>query len=158
MRYSLNIPNNNQNISFFPLENSESIISLCCNVWWSSHTISLAFLFLSLLFSIVTGDELVSGFSDKYRVHSLFIVFRPSTKIQLSIQDLPIVIGNSMRNTCLDTMKHDCTSVAWQWTNRKHLLFARGNVCNSKVAFYNKTACFLRHRCLYKDHLVVNPV
>ena len=38
-------------------------------------------------FTIVKGDRVVSGFNDKCKVHTLFIVSKPSTEIQLSIQE-----------------------------------------------------------------------
>ena len=55
------------------------------------------------------------------------------------------------------TVKHDWTSTVWQWTNRKHFLFARGNIWNFKVAFYNKSTCLLRHECFKRDLSVVTP-
>ena len=56
-------------------------------------------------------DKLLSGFSDKYKVHSFFIVSRPSTKIQLSIKALLIDMGKQIINACLDTIKHDWISI-----------------------------------------------
>ena len=96
-------------------------------------------------FSIVTGDKLVSGFNDKYKAHSLFIVSRPSVNIEFSIQGLLIVMGNPIGNAYFDTVKHNWISTVWPWTNRKHFLLARGNIWNPKVAFYNKSsACWAR--------------
>ena len=50
---------------------------------------------------------LVSGFDGKCKVHSFFVVSRLSIEIHLSIQGLPIVMGNSVRNACLGTAKND---------------------------------------------------
>ena len=43
--------------------------------------------------------RIVFGFSDKYKVHILFIVSTASIKIHLSIQSLVIVMGNPMKKT-----------------------------------------------------------
>ena len=92
-------------------------------------------------------DGLLPGLSGKCKVHSLFIVSRHSIEVQLSIQGLLIVIENSARKACLGTVKSDWTCVtAWQWTNRKHFLFWRGNIRNTKVASNNKTTWLLSHR------------
>ena len=63
------------------------------------------------------------------------------------IQDLLIVIAKLVRKECLGTVKHDWTSIVWEWTNRKLFLFARGNIWNSKKVIYNKTKCLLRQIC-----------
>ena len=67
--------------------------------------------FLSCDFTIVTADGLLSGFIDKYKVHSLFIVSRLSTEIQLVIQGLLIVMGKATRSTCLHKVKYDWTFI-----------------------------------------------
>lgn len=63
--------------------------------------------FFSCGFTIVTEDRLVCGFIDSYKVHGLIIVSRASTEIQLVVQDLLIVMGREIRNTCLGTVKYD---------------------------------------------------
>ena len=150
--YSLNMAIICQNSSFFHLDNSVSIYSehhvLYCNAWWGSHEkITLTFLFLKtflflwLSFTNVTRDEIRSCFSVKYKLYSLFVVSRLSTKIQLSIQGLLIVIEMQIRKTISSKVKHIWTSIVWQWTNRKHFLFAQGNIWKFKVGFCNKTTC-----------------
>ena len=160
LKYLINIPHGNQNPSYFPLEGSVPIstlhfsdISPYCNAWRGSQMkMILAFLFLWRYFTTVAGDRLVFGFSDKYKVHSLFIVSRPSTKIQLIIQGLIIIMEKPIRNTCFGTVKHDWTSIVLQWTNRKHFLYTCDNKVTNyksswkyKVVFYNKTTSLLRH-------------
>lgn len=93
--YSLNIPYSNQNPSFFPLEKSVSMpsvhfgdISSNYNMWRGSHTKVVYFFSCDFDFPV---NALVSGFTDEYKAHNLFIVYRPSTKIQLSVQSLLIV-------------------------------------------------------------------
>ena len=49
------------------------------------------------------------------------------------------------RNACLGPVKHDWTSIVWQWAKWKHFLSTRGNVWNSKVVFYNNSTCLLKH-------------
>ena len=95
---------------------------------------------------------------EKIQVHSFFIVSRLSTEIQLSIQGLLIVIRNPIRNACFGIVKHDWTSIVWHWTNRKYFLFARGNISNSKGAFYNKKTCLLRYGCFNRYLSVVTLV
>ena len=158
--YSLNIHHSKKKLSFFHPDRSISISSQyvrrpCYTVWWDSHTkINLAFLSLT----IITGDGLVSGFSDKYKVHILFIVSRASVKFHLSIQSLLIVMGNPITKACLGIAKHDWTLIVSHWTNRKYFLFARDNIWNSKLAFYNETTSLLRHGCLNRDLSVVTPL
>ena len=98
------------------------------------------------------------GLDGKCKVHSLFVVFEVSIEIQLDIQNLLIVMGKPIRDVRLGTAKHDWTLIFWLWTNRKHALFARGDVWNSKVAFYNKTTYMLWQWFFNRDLLVVNPV
>ena len=52
----------------------------------------------------------MSGFTNKYKVHSLFIASRRWTEIQLSIQDLLILKGKPTKNASIGTVKHDWTS------------------------------------------------
>ena len=66
--YSLNVSHSNQNPSFFPVE--DSAISPC---YKNNFEVSFRDL------TIVIGDRLVSGYDGTYKLHSLFIVFRPST-------------------------------------------------------------------------------
>ena len=61
------------------------------------------------------------GFEGKYEFDSLFIVFRPSTYVELSILVLLIAMVNPIRNAGFDTVRHD-------WAIRKHFLSARGNI------------------------------
>ena len=95
-------------------------------------------------------DGLMFGFSDKYQAHSLFIVSRLLTKIQLSVQGLLLPIVKPIKNECLSTVKHDCISLFWQQTNRKHFLFAHGIIWNS--------TCLPRHGSFNRDLLVVTLV
>ena len=92
----------------------------------------------------------------QYKVHSLFILSRLSTEIELSIQGLLIVIGKLMRNACIGRVKHDWKSV--EWINRKHFLFEHDDIWNSKVTIYNKTTCLLRQASFNRDLSVVTPV
>ena len=73
----------------------------------SQTKIILTFLFV--YFTVVKRGGHVFGFV-KYKVHSSFIVFRLSTLIQLSISGLLIVIGKTIRNTCLSAVKREWTS------------------------------------------------
>ena len=81
-------------------------------------------------FAIVTGDGNTNYIA-------LLIVSRFSTQIQLNISVLLIAVGKPVRNTYLGIVKHDWTSVVCWRANRKPFLSARGNIWNSKVAFYN---------------------
>ena len=58
-----------------------------------------------IIVTIVTGDGLVSGFSDKYKL-IIFFISRPSTEIQLSIKCLLTVKGKPKINACFGTVKH----------------------------------------------------
>ena len=87
-----------------------------------------------------------------------FIVSRPLTEMQLTIQALPIVMGKPIRNVYLVTVKYGWKYAVWQWGNRKHFLFGHSNIWNSKVAFYNKTTCLLRYVCFNRVLSVVTLV
>ena len=108
-------------------------------------------------FTIVTRERRVPSFSDQCKVHSVFMVLRPSTKNQPSILGLLIVMKKSITNPCIATVKNDWTSIVWQRI-KKNFLFACGNIWNSKAAFCNKTICLLKHRCFNKDLPVASPV
>ena len=145
----------------YPSQYSKSIIFSC---WTLSihffkihisatfhHTVNRSgsdnFKIFSCDFTIVTGDG-----NTNYIV--LFIVSRLSTKIQLSISGLLIVMGKPIRNVYLGIVKRDWTSIAYG----KPFLFARGNIWSSRVVFYNKTTCLLRCECFNRDLWVVTPV
>ena len=68
------------------------------------------------------------GFDSKYKVHSLFIVSRLSTKIQLSIKGLLIAMEKPIRNACLGTVKHVEYRLLDSEPIIKHFLSARGNI------------------------------
>ena len=150
LMYLLNILYSNQNPSFFPLEGAVPISVLYfhppyCNAWWGSHLkINLTFLFL---FSVTPI---------KYTI--FFVVSSLSTKCQMNIQGLLIVLGKPRRKTCFSTMKYDCRSIVWQWNNRKRFLSARDKIWIFKVAFYNKTIFSLRHGYFNRDLSTVTLV
>ena len=92
----------------------------------------------------------------QYKVHSLFIISRPSiNRNSIEYRNFTNFYWKSIRIACLGKVKHDWTSIFSQSTNRKYFLFVRGNIWYSKVAFYNKTTCLLRHRCFNRDLSVV---
>ena len=107
--YSLNIPQSNKTHHFFllkaqypSLQNSYyGDISLYCNDH-SHRKIILTFLFV--WFYHCHGRR-------KDILHSLFIVSRPSSQIQLSISGLLIVMRNPIRNAYLGVVKHDWPSI-----------------------------------------------
>ena len=140
--YPLIIPHSNQNLFFLLEAQYQSFQN------WHFGNISPCY----------ENSFKISYFDGKCKVHSLFIVSRPSTLIQLSIQGLLIATGKPIRNVCLGTVKHDCASIVWRWTHSKHFLSARGNIFNSKVAFYNKTTCLLRQGCCNRELSVVTSV
>ena len=70
----------------------------------------------------------MSGFTNKYKVHSLLIASRRWTEIQLSIQDLLILKGKPTKNGSIGTVKHDWTSTVWQWPIGNIFQFALGNI------------------------------
>ena len=51
------------------------------------------------------------GRDGKSKVDSLFLIFSVSIEIQLSIQNLLIVIGKPVRDALLRTAKHDWTLI-----------------------------------------------
>ena len=101
LTYLLKIPYSNQIHHFFLVEGSVLVYSLhldnifgislhfgnifrqpYCNVRWGSHTkIILTFLFLWLWFCHCHRRRVCVWYSDKYSVHGLFIVYRPSIEI-----------------------------------------------------------------------------
>ena len=145
LMYSLNTPHSNQNLSFFLLKDQyQSLLYISA----TSHR------------TVIRG-ELVTR---KY----FYISFLVTMILPLSREtDLSLVlVTNAKYIACLsfpdpqtkfNWVKHDWTSIFWQWINRKHFLFERSNIWNSKVGSYNKTTCFLRRRCFIKD-LFVTPV
>ena len=99
----LNIPHSIQNQYFFSLKCSVSIkIDILATV---QHTLVRSK--VVMLFYNCHGDGLGSGFYDNCKLYSLFIISRLSTEIQLSIQCLLLVTGNSIKKACLGTVMHD---------------------------------------------------
>ena len=107
LKYSLNIPHSTQNPNFFILNTQYPFLQ-------NSHLSNFSpyrsdsdnFEIFSCDFTIVTGDG-----NTNYIV--LFIVFRLSTKIRMSILGLLIVMGKPIRKVYLDIVKQDWTSIVW---------------------------------------------
>ena len=80
--YSLNIPHSNQNPWSFCCFLS-SLSSHLATFWRMVNgevvTRKWVWHFFSCDFTIATGDRLVSGLDDKYKIHSFFIVSRLSS-------------------------------------------------------------------------------
>ena len=91
------------------------------------------------------------------QIHNLLVSIL-STEMQLTLQILLTDIRKPIRNACLGIVKHDWILIVWQWTDRKQFLFTRGNIWNSKEAFYNKTTCLLKYGCFNRDIPVVTLI
>ena len=70
----------------------------------------------------------MSGFDDKYKVHSLFIVPGPQVKTNLVFKVYYLLWESKQRNEYLETVAHDWTSIFCQCANRKRFLSARCNI------------------------------
>ena len=96
--------------------------------------------------------------SGKYKLHNVFIVCIPSNQILLSILGFLIAMGKPIRADALAQSNMVGYPSFGIEPIKKHFLFVRGNILNSKVRFYNKTTSFPSHGCFNKDQSVVTPV
>ena len=164
--YSLNIPHSDHNsqwsqiivIIFFYWRFSNNLFKIDVSAihFWPSYENNFKIFFCAIFpLSRETNLCLVLIANAEYIVCLSF----PDPQLKSNwISKVLIVMEKPRRNLCFDTVKHDWASIVWQWANSKHFLIALGNVWNSKVMFYNKTTCLLRHECFSRGLLLVTPV
>ena len=129
---------------FYPHSNQNSSFIQFINCLGSHKKISLTFLFPWLLFyhchrrQILVLMKIIKYKKFVYR-------FQNFKQIQLSIQDLLIVVRKPIRNSCFWHSKTTLDVIVWQWTNRRNFHVAHTNISNSRAAFYINLTCLLRH-------------
>ena len=136
MIYSLNVPQNYQNLSLFwflsSLATSRRMVTFF-NIFWHNFDISLRVI---LPLSWEMNLWLVVMANTRYIVYFSFSGSQSKPSWVSKVYQL--LWESHKRSTCLGTVTHGWTLTVCHWANRKRFLSSLCNIWNSSVVFYNK--------------------